>query len=63
MKICDMCGSPQVETLIFEVSKERYDLCKSCAEGIKEVLTPSPKVEIPDEDRTGRRRGRPKKTQ
>lgn len=66
MRICDRCGSPAADQIIFEMDDQRYDVCGSCRQVILETLTnkkfeePQDMTETPSTAK--RKGGRPPKT-
>jgi hypothetical protein len=55
MEICDVCYTrkgvpvPATETIKFTSTDERYHLCRSCSESLKEVITSPPQnISAPD---------------
>lgn len=55
MRVCDRCGDPAVDEILFKMDDGHFDVCPSCRQIVFEALRQ------PDEEAPQKRRGRPPK--
>jgi len=61
-RICDICAAAANDQVAFQRTDERFDVCLSCGEKIKELITRKEKVEDKTEPKKRGRKPRGKKS-